>query len=58
MAEAKKTKEYIALEAFYDRNGRLFHEGDVFPAEEYSADELLIYATKNNRINRAVVKQK
>ena len=48
-------KKYVVLEPFQDRNGILYPEGAEFPADKYSAKELAIYATAENRIGRAVV---
>lgn len=50
-------KQYVALESFFDRAGQLWNKGDSFPADKLSAEELKIYATAENKIGRAVVKE-
>lgn len=51
-------KQYIVLEAFLDRSGKLWNKGDLFPVGKLSAEELKTYATAENKIGRAVIAEK
>ena len=53
-----KSREFVVLETFVDRGGIKHIKGAAFPFSKYSAEDLKIYTTAENRIGRAVVKEK